>query len=237
VNAQTWDVSQRYPVTFRDCITMMFVDAIWMGVLSWYIAKVWPSEFGTQQPFYFLCLPSYWKSFFGISSLREVQPEVGLMASDVNTEEVTENLKRQIEEGTCVDIRDLYKVFNTTNGQKVAVDGLNLTMYSGQVTALLGHNGAGKVTSRFVCSFNIYVWVKGSCSLIEPGIFRDDMPSICRLFDCSIFTCPLFFSPVLSSTILSSRVLPCPILFFPVPLLPQSSAQCCSDLCSPLHTR
>jgi ATP-binding cassette, subfamily A (ABC1), member 3 len=162
VNAQTWDVSQRYPVTFRDCITMMFVDAIWMGVLSWYIAKIWPSEFGTQQPFYFLCLSTYWKSVFGIGSLREVQPEVGLMASDVNTEEVTENLQRQIAEGTCVDIRYLYKVFNTTNGKKVAVDGLNLTMYSGQVTALLGHNGAGKVTRRFASFATSFLWIAGS---------------------------------------------------------------------------
>ena len=32
--------------------------------------------------------------------------------------------------------------------KKVAVDGLNLTMYSGQVTALLGHNGAGKVSIK-----------------------------------------------------------------------------------------
>lgn len=37
---------------------------------------------------------------------------------------------------------------NATGGSKVAVDGLDLTMYSGQITALLGHNGAGKVKSQ-----------------------------------------------------------------------------------------
>lgn len=32
-------------------------------------------------------------------------------------------------------------------GSKLAVNKLDLTMYSGQITALLGHNGAGKVNS------------------------------------------------------------------------------------------
>ena len=39
------------------------------------------------------------------------------------------------------------KYFSTNTGRKYAVDGLNLTMYSGQITALLGHNGAGKTTT------------------------------------------------------------------------------------------
>ena len=46
-----------------------------------------------------------------------------------------------------MDIVNLYKDFQTPTGVKTAVDGLNLTMYSGQITALLGHNGAGKTTA------------------------------------------------------------------------------------------
>ena len=77
--------------------------------------------------------------------------EVGLL-SVANVERVTENLVRQVEDGTCVDILDLCKEFHTTTGKKVAVDHLNLTMYSGQITALLGHNGAGKVIITEGCS-------------------------------------------------------------------------------------
>ena len=131
---------------------MMFVDAIWMGVLAWYVAKIWPSEFGTHEPFYFLCLPSYWKSCFGIRTKgtfadprRAGQESTELIAKDLNVEKVTENLERQVADGLCVDIIDLYKEFDIKGGKKVAVDGLNLTIYSGQITALLGHNGAGKV--------------------------------------------------------------------------------------------
>ena len=40
-------------------------------------------------------------------------------------------------------VRGLKKSF----GQKQAVKGVDLTMYSGQIFALLGHNGAGKTTT------------------------------------------------------------------------------------------
>lgn len=45
--------------------------------------------------------------------------------------------RRSGEEADDIVIRNLKKKF----GKKHAVDGLSLTMYNGQVTALLGHNG------------------------------------------------------------------------------------------------
>ena len=41
-----------------------------------------------------------------------------------------------------VELRDIRKAF----GGVVAVDGVSLTLYPGEVVALLGHNGAGKST-------------------------------------------------------------------------------------------
>ena len=38
-------------------------------------------------------------------------------------------------------------MFGRGQKTKVAVAGTNLTMYKGQITALLGHNGAGKTTT------------------------------------------------------------------------------------------
>jgi len=52
-------------------------------------------------------------------------------------------LKRQLTEKKCFKVRGLKKKF----GQKQAVKGVDLTMYSGQIFALLGHNGAGKTTT------------------------------------------------------------------------------------------
>lgn len=57
--------------------------------------------------------------------------------------QVPDALSRQLRDGNCVAMRDLRKDFQTPTGIKKAVDGLSLTLYSGQITALLGHNGAG----------------------------------------------------------------------------------------------
>lgn len=56
-------------------------------------------------------------------------------------EEVTDAYKQQRANHTCVEIQGMTKVFPTSTGLKVAVDNINLTMYSGQITAILGHNG------------------------------------------------------------------------------------------------
>ena len=62
-------------------------------------------------------------------------------------EPVSEELKAQEEDGKCLMIRNLRKVFTTTAEDRVAVECLNLNVYEGQVTVLLGHNGAGKSTT------------------------------------------------------------------------------------------
>lgn len=44
-----------------------------------------------------------------------------------------------------VSIRNLVKIYS--NGSRVAVNGLSLDFYEGQITSFLGHNGAGKTTT------------------------------------------------------------------------------------------
>ncbi|KAF1324094.1 Atp-binding protein, partial [Globisporangium splendens] len=65
-----------------------------------------------------------------------------------SVEPVNSTLAIQEEKGTCLQIQGLRKVFPGDDGdEKIAVNQLNLTMYSGHITALLGHNGAGKTTT------------------------------------------------------------------------------------------
>jgi ABC-type glutathione transport system ATPase component len=53
--------------------------------------------------------------------------------------------------GAYVQVRDLRKVFHSSEGSvRVAVEGLTLDMCAGRITALLGHNGAGKVGGSLV---------------------------------------------------------------------------------------
>lgn len=46
-----------------------------------------------------------------------------------------------------VYIENLVKVYS--HGNKLAVDGLSLRFYNGQITSFLGHNGAGKTTTMY----------------------------------------------------------------------------------------
>ena len=60
-----------------------------------------------------------------------------------NFEAIPEALRRQERSKECLKISGLRKEY----GPKVAVDNSHLTIYNGQIFALLGHNGAGKTTT------------------------------------------------------------------------------------------
>ncbi|KAG6960403.1 hypothetical protein JG688_00009613 [Phytophthora aleatoria] len=78
-------------------------------------------------------------------SIVMMKDRPGLVAS---VEPVNAVLSEQERKGTCLQIRGLRKEFSSDGGEvKVAVQGLNLTLYAGQISALLGHNGAGKTTT------------------------------------------------------------------------------------------
>jgi ABC-type proline/glycine betaine transport system ATPase subunit len=83
-------------------------------------------------------------AYFLEDGIEMSAPEVSTGETLVNepnnnfVESVAANLRAQIENRTCIDIQKLYKEFTTATGTKVAVDQLNLTLYSGQITALLG---------------------------------------------------------------------------------------------------
>src|ERR1044071_2417699 len=62
---------------------------------------------------------------------------------------------------SIIEIRDLRKKF----GKTVAVDGLNLTVPEGAVTAFLGPNGAGKTTT-IKCLLNIHEPGTGSINVL-----------------------------------------------------------------------
>ena len=46
--------------TYSLCIGMLILDAFLYGLLYIYLEKILPSDYGTQLPFYYPILPSYW---------------------------------------------------------------------------------------------------------------------------------------------------------------------------------
>uniref|UniRef100_A0A8C7GQR6 P-type phospholipid transporter n=1 Tax=Oncorhynchus kisutch TaxID=8019 RepID=A0A8C7GQR6_ONCKI len=102
-------------------ICLMLFDSFLYGVMTWYIEAVFPGQYGIPRPWYFPFTKSYW------SVCIEEEPS-------------------HIEPG--VYIKNLVKVYS--HGNKLAVDGLTLGFYEGQITSFLGHNGAGKTTTMSI---------------------------------------------------------------------------------------
>eukprot|EP01138_Halocafeteria_seosinensis_P011391 gb/GECG01011634.1/.p1 GENE.gb/GECG01011634.1/~~gb/GECG01011634.1/.p1 ORF type:complete len:2040 (+),score=216.84 gb/GECG01011634.1/:1-6120(+) len=162
--------------TFGHGMGMLVLDFLLYTVLGWYLDQVVPSEFGIKRPWYFIFTPDYWygrshtvttdsdmrtcKDVLLCRS-REVTTakERLLSGSDILTEDgdedidgsmfepVGQHLKAIEDAGKVVRVKNLRKQFPTPDGTKVAVENLDLTMYEGQIFALLGHNGAGKSTA------------------------------------------------------------------------------------------
>lgn len=145
--------------TFDSTLKALIFDSIFWGIVSWYLNRVIRPEYGQALPWYFPFSASYWRPRSSSSARREEASDSAAFSAASSSEwlpmePVGEDLQRQSVEGKSIEIQNLGKKF----GDKTAVDGLSLSMYSGQVTALLGHNGAGMLRDfmfALTCEFCI----------------------------------------------------------------------------------
>jgi hypothetical protein len=118
---------------------ILFADIFIYTALAWYFSQVWWSKVGVPKPWYFPLLSSYWfpkKASPGETELHPITLEDA--APTIPTEKVNERLLG----APTVVVNKLRKTF----GQQVSVNDLSFSMYENQIFALLGHNGAGKVS-------------------------------------------------------------------------------------------
>lgn len=133
-------------IPFGGSLIMMFVDIILYGFMAYYLDSVVPTEYGVKRPPWFCFTPGYWCQ-------KKVQRQTSLNGesnSFIPDEEINcdiEPIAREMKGHEAIRIIDLYKSYNKCRRPEVkAVNGINLTIYEGQITAILGHNGAGKTT-------------------------------------------------------------------------------------------
>ncbi|XP_037635456.1 phospholipid-transporting ATPase ABCA1b [Sebastes umbrosus] len=127
--------------SLRTAIVMMYFDSFLYGVLTWYIEAVFPGQYGIPRPWFFPFTKSYW---FGD---QDAKSNTTPLRRKGNPEAVCiEEEPAHLEPG--VYIENLVKVYR--HGKKLAVDGLTLGFYEGQITSFLGHNGAGKTTTMSI---------------------------------------------------------------------------------------
>uniref|UniRef100_A0A672MU38 P-type phospholipid transporter n=1 Tax=Sinocyclocheilus grahami TaxID=75366 RepID=A0A672MU38_SINGR len=116
-------------------ISLMLFDSVLYAIMTWYIEAVFPGQYGIPRPWYFPFTKSYWCG-----------EKCGWITSTpTNKKENAEEEPAHLDPG--VYIENLVKVYS--NG-KLAVDGLTLGFYEGQITSFLGHNGAGKTTTMSI---------------------------------------------------------------------------------------
>ncbi|KAG1690889.1 hypothetical protein DVH05_027491 [Phytophthora capsici] len=141
-------LSDNYRIS--TALMMFVIDTVLYTVLGLYFEKVMPKEYGTTLKWYFPVSPSYWRG----RKQKQVTVEepsdtlFGDIAVDMNQnfEPVTADQREQERNGEALTVKRLRKVFQVPGGEKIAVKGLDVTMYKDQITCLLGHNGAGKTT-------------------------------------------------------------------------------------------
>ena len=128
-------------LSMMNILQYLCLDTLLWGILSWYFNRVIAPDFGQALPFWFPFDLSYWFP----SWHREIETDdddgnnntITFESNLIPIEPVSDTLKGQAKQGKSIEIQNLRKDY----GDTIAVDGLNLSMYSGQITALLGHNG------------------------------------------------------------------------------------------------
>ncbi|OUC49476.1 ABC transporter, ATP-binding protein [Trichinella nativa] len=126
-----------------EVIGMLLVDAVLCLSIAWYVEAAKP-RFNSIRQF---ISSKFCHKLFGSrrrkDSIGQVSSESSASNSAVGHFEDCDNPAR-----VTVSICKLYKIYeNQSSGRKTAVEDLTLDLYYGQITALLGHNGAGKSTT------------------------------------------------------------------------------------------
>ncbi|XP_058833503.1 phospholipid-transporting ATPase ABCA1-like isoform X2 [Topomyia yanbarensis] len=121
-------------INLGSIMLMLLADAVIYMLITLYVEKVFPGDFGLAEPWYFPVSKRYW-----CGDIREKDTTItDPIPLNKNVEDDPKGRPSRIQ------IRSLCKIYSN---KRVAVEGLTFDMFEGHITALLGHNGAGKTTT------------------------------------------------------------------------------------------
>ncbi|CAF3912977.1 unnamed protein product, partial [Adineta steineri] len=139
-------IYRHVPIYFVT-LFIMIVSCVFYWILSWYLEKVLPGEYGIALDWNFLFKRDYWRSE-KVNHTSEAFPSLAVP------------LKRTHSNITpIVHVNHLVKKFGL---DKIAVNDVSFDLYENQITSLLGPNGSGK-TTIFNCLIGIY---RQTCGII-----------------------------------------------------------------------
>ena len=168
------------------CWLFLLLDAVGYFLLALYLQAILPGVYGVRRPWYFPLDPRYWLGTQRAErwwkllkrdkkySVVEREDSSVLMGEGGSWEVLAE------EEGPeyltkGVEIEKMGKVYSwgLLDRKKVsALHCLSLSLYEGQITALLGHNGAGKTSLMMILS-GIVPQSSGSATIYGKSLEKD----------------------------------------------------------------
>ncbi|KAI6235602.1 ABC transporter ced-7 [Aphelenchoides besseyi] len=159
---------------FGLAMLMLIVDVTLMILISLYLDAVWPTDNSPRRSPLFI---------FGYRTGNEHRFEVGHDEPDALNENMEPDGGANVDEAD-IDVRHMSKVWEGTG--QMAVDNLSFRAYRGQVTVLLGHNGAGKSSTFSVIS--------GSTSITAGNVYicKEDLESSLQYCQQQIGFCPQY---------------------------------------------
>ncbi|CAM6001577.1 unnamed protein product [Sphagnum balticum] len=182
----TWSNILEDKFSMAFILALLLIDICLYAALAWYLEQILPSEFGAVRSPWFLFSPSYWWSNRkDIATAQYKRLHADEEENSHTNNDNNNNIEPYLSDGhhqqPAVQIRDLRKVYS---GGKVAVEGLTLDLYEDHITALLGHNGAGKSTT--ISMLTGLIRPSSGDALIWGHSIRQDMNNIRR----TIGVCP-----------------------------------------------
>ena len=200
-----WQNFYKSPYSNQDTFTMnylslfLLMDALIYMLLTWYIEGIAPGEFGVARKWYFPVQPSYWcgeskkktkkskltklvdKLTEKLSFLRAKQKAKIIKMDEENfkNDKIKKLLEKSVEPvsnefSPGIQIDTLHKVYSRGNNH--ALKGLSLNFYQNEISAFLGHNGAGKSTTMHLLT-GLYSPTSGT-AYIEGLDITESMDSI-----------------------------------------------------------
>jgi len=135
-------------LTIRTVFIMFYVDTFIYMLLTLYIEAVFPGEYGIPQKWYFPFTKSYWLGYKDTTNEEKIQ-----LTENGNYDTQDGDPHHEFFEREPNTMRAGIKILNlckTFDNKKFVVKDLKLNAYQGQITALLGHNGAGSSANDLV---------------------------------------------------------------------------------------
>nr|QUF59427.1 ATP-binding cassette transporter Abca3-1 [Brachionus angularis] len=163
INFSNWTkgISIDDSFTMFTIMTIMFLNNFIHLILMYYFDNILPGDHGIAKPWNFPIL-----SFISLFKKRNCESNdnfindsksnknVAFIENDISKENLSSNFPVYIEDESAyssrkigIKIKNITKKFKQFGQVKKAVNNLSLNIYEGQISVLLGHNGAGKSTT------------------------------------------------------------------------------------------